>query len=179
MSIQTDLTRIANAKAAIIAAIEGKGVTVLSGVKLDALAALIESIEAGGGGRKILEGSITPSSDVINFTVTHDFGVIPSFACWFLSDKDSTGFSKNDALIGVAFRDITTQFLAKTDTAGSYNYINRIQGAFYTKRQITYGVAGNDNAWAVAKTTTIIANSSDNGGYFRAGKTYQYILIGD
>ena len=50
MSIQTDLTRIKNAKAAIKAAIEGKGVTVPDGTLLDGMAALIEGIEAGGGG---------------------------------------------------------------------------------------------------------------------------------
>ena len=49
MSIQTDLTRIKNAKAAIKAAIEGKGVTVPDATLLDGMAALIESIEAGGG----------------------------------------------------------------------------------------------------------------------------------
>ena len=50
MSIQTELTRITNAKAAIKTAIEGKGVTVPAGTLLDGMAALIESIEAGGGG---------------------------------------------------------------------------------------------------------------------------------
>lgn len=50
MSIQTELTRIKNAKAAIKAAIEGKGITVPGGTLLDGMAALIESIEAGGGG---------------------------------------------------------------------------------------------------------------------------------
>ena len=49
MSIQTELTRITNAKDAIKTAIEGKGVTVPSGTLLDGMAALIESIEAGGG----------------------------------------------------------------------------------------------------------------------------------
>ena len=39
--------------ASIVAAIEGKGVDVPSGAKLDALAALIESIQAGGGGADI------------------------------------------------------------------------------------------------------------------------------
>ena len=48
MSIQTELTRITNAKAAIKAAIEGKGVTVPDGSTSDALAGLIASIEAGG-----------------------------------------------------------------------------------------------------------------------------------
>ena len=50
MSIQTELTRLTNAKAAIKAAIEGKGVTVPDATLLDGMAALIESIEAGGGG---------------------------------------------------------------------------------------------------------------------------------
>ena len=49
MSIQTELTRITNAKAAIKTAIEGKGVTVPAGTLLDGMASLIESIEAGGG----------------------------------------------------------------------------------------------------------------------------------
>ena len=50
MSIQTELTRITNAKAAIKTAIEGKGVTVPDGTLLDGMASLIESIQAGGGG---------------------------------------------------------------------------------------------------------------------------------
>ena len=60
MSIQTELTRITNAKAAIKAAIEGKGVTVPNGTLLDGMAALIESIEAGGGGGvRVEQGSVT------------------------------------------------------------------------------------------------------------------------
>ena len=64
MSIQTELTRITNAKAAIKAAIEGKGVTVPEGTKLDGLAALIESIEAGGG------ADISPWADMATFSIT-------------------------------------------------------------------------------------------------------------
>ena len=69
MSIQTDLTRIINAKAAIKAAIEGKGVTVPDGTLLDGMAALIESIESGGGeetlfGTYFETGSIIPASDI-------------------------------------------------------------------------------------------------------------------
>lgn len=48
MSIASDVTRIESAKAAIKAAIEGKGVTVPDATLLDGMAALIESIEAGG-----------------------------------------------------------------------------------------------------------------------------------
>ena len=68
MSIQTDLTRIKNAKATIQTAIEGKGVTVPSGTLLDGMASLIESIEAGGIDlgqyfTNIAVASITPAED--------------------------------------------------------------------------------------------------------------------
>ena len=59
MSIQTELTRITNAKAAIKTAIEGKGVTVPAGTLLDGMAALIESIEAGNSDFSIQAGTIT------------------------------------------------------------------------------------------------------------------------
>ena len=61
MSIQTELTRITNAKAAVKAAIEGKGVTVPDGTLLDGMASLIESIESGVSG--VWCGSVTPVSD--------------------------------------------------------------------------------------------------------------------
>ena len=65
MSIQTELTRIINAKAAIKTAIEGKGVTVPDGTLLDGMASLIESIEAGGGGgMKVEVFSITPADEI-------------------------------------------------------------------------------------------------------------------
>lgn len=49
MSIQTEIDRLTSAKAAIKTAIEGKGVTVPDATLLDGMAALIESIQAGGG----------------------------------------------------------------------------------------------------------------------------------
>ena len=61
MSIQTELSRIINAKAAIKAAIEGKGVTVPEATLLDGMASLIESIEAGGASG-VWCGSATPIS---------------------------------------------------------------------------------------------------------------------
>ena len=62
MSIQTELTRITNAKAAIKAAVEGKGVTVPDGTLLDGMASLIESIEAGGGAGELFHTEITPAT---------------------------------------------------------------------------------------------------------------------
>ena len=72
MSIQSEITRIEAAKSAIAAAIAGKGVTVPDGTLLDGMAALIEAIEAGGGGN-IVAGSFTPTSNMNTFKVNHNF----------------------------------------------------------------------------------------------------------
>lgn len=78
MRIQTDLTRIKNAKAAIKAAIDGKGVTVPDGTMLDGMAALIESIEAGGGSGNVASGTFTPADGESDVTVEHGLDVAPS-----------------------------------------------------------------------------------------------------
>ena len=78
MSIQTELTRITNAKSAIKAAIEGKGVTVPDETLLDGMAALIESIEAGGG--SYATGSFTVAEKRDSYTIRHDLGEVPTFA---------------------------------------------------------------------------------------------------
>ena len=81
MSIQTELTRLTNAKAAIKAAIEGKGVTVPDATLLDGMAALIESIEAGGGGSgNFVTGTFTTTDDITsNIVINHNLGVKPKF----------------------------------------------------------------------------------------------------
>ena len=94
MSIQTELTRLTNAKAAIQTAIEGKGVTVPAGTLLDGMAALIESIEAGGGMETIFDkkweyGSITPAEDitadyVINFKNKYSHGSDSAYGYFFM-----------------------------------------------------------------------------------------------
>ena len=84
MSIQTELTRITNAKAAIKAAIEGKGVTVPDGTLLDGMAALIESIEAGGGA-KIATGTVIPANNQ-SITIEHDLGEVPNVFFWCTTD---------------------------------------------------------------------------------------------
>ena len=85
MSIQTELTRIINAKAAIKTAVEGKGVTVPDGTLLDGMAALIESIEAGGGGNfEVSIGIITPSEATTSLSWEHGLSKAPSFVMLFL-----------------------------------------------------------------------------------------------
>lgn len=85
MSIQTELTRITNAKASIVAAVEGKGVTVPDGTLLDGMAALIESIEAGleyNRLKSVANGTFTVAerteiSSNNRFIFEHNSGVVP------------------------------------------------------------------------------------------------------
>lgn len=105
MSIQTDLSRIKNAKSAIKAAIEGKGVTVPDATLLDGMAALIEAIEAGG--IKLATGEITPASDVNYLEVEHGLGVIPNIAFIvslsgvFYANSYAACYKKNDLGVGI------------------------------------------------------------------------------
>ena len=90
MSIQTELTRLTNAKAAIQTAIEGKGVTVPSGTLLDGMAALIESIETGGGIR-VEQGSVTFAEKQGSYTFVEDTPDI--FIVYIEDDSEPEYFS--------------------------------------------------------------------------------------
>ena len=97
MSIQTELTRIINAKAAIKTAIEGKGVTVPEGTKLDGMAALVESIEAGGG--NLATGTFTTTDDITsNVVINHNLGVKPKFIIVLCTKSLAYSQSKPDWL---------------------------------------------------------------------------------
>lgn len=78
MSIDTELARLTNAKLAIKAAIEGKGVTVPDGTLLDGMASLIEAIEAGGG-IAFSQCKFTPSENLTTYEIQHNLGHIPDF----------------------------------------------------------------------------------------------------
>lgn len=97
MSIQTELTRITNAKAAIKAAVEGKGVTVPDGTLLDGMAALIESIEAGGGGGfQVALGTFTPAetkslNSIPPVSIKHNAGFVPDAFIFYKASSDTYG----------------------------------------------------------------------------------------
>ncbi|MDY4581609.1 MAG: hypothetical protein SPD81_01970 [Candidatus Faecousia sp.] len=123
MSIQTDLPRIINAKAAIKAAIEGKGITVPDGTLLDGMAALIEGIEAGGGGGfQVALGTFTPAeTKALNllppFSIEHNAGFTPDV---FIFYKTETGTydmiaisAKKDILWGIGGTSYTCYVMCK------------------------------------------------------------------
>ena len=71
MSISSEITRISNAKTAIAQSITNKGVTVPSGTKIDGMAALIDSIQTGGGGAIQPSKALTVTSNGTT-TITPD-----------------------------------------------------------------------------------------------------------
>ena len=73
MSINSEITRISNAKTAIAESIANKGVTVPSGTKIDGMATLIDSIQTGGGAPSLQSKSVTYTSNG-TATITPDDG---------------------------------------------------------------------------------------------------------
>lgn len=135
MSIQTELTRIINAKAAIKTAIEGKGVTVPDGTLLDGMAALIESIEAGGGGGDFTLGEFTLAADTKDYILAEDIDE-PTFIAVYKVENITDGdysfvmlayLKTGGKYYHVGFRNTSSPVVLKSiDTAGM-----SISGAMY------------------------------------------------
>lgn len=118
MSISTEITRLENAKSAIKAAIEGKGVTVPDATLLDGMAALIESIQAGSGGFENIQtvtGSFTPESLIEvptqlapsnnAFTVEHNAGFVPRAAIAYTGTYGESKLTLYAAIVNGLYAD--------------------------------------------------------------------------
>ena len=169
MSIQTELTRITNAKAAIKAAIEGKGVTVPDGTLLDGMATLIESIEAGGGAN-FTAGTITVTSDTNDFILTHGLGEIPAF--FAIGMASTVPANKKYILIGgFGFGNINVQCRIST-TASSNSPSGRID---------TYSIApgGFKTSFNEATAQTIKLAYENGSMKLISGVTYYWVAAGN
>ena len=133
MSIQTELTRITNAKAAIKAAIEGKGVTVPEATLLDGMAALIDSIEAGGGGG-VATGSLVFDADHIDvsdpFEIIHEIGKIPTVFVLYREDSVN-GVSKVSPGAIVYYGTTNSYRIIRNTSASASATLNTISGVSY------------------------------------------------
>ena len=182
MSIQTELTRITNAKAAIKTAIEGKGVTVPDGTLLDGMAALIESIEAGGGGGSswtdnysvFATGTFTPTEKVTEWSIDtgvpysyHDSNnklnyLQQSLILW----REPDGNSLN-GLVVATLRSYSKQY---PDYNGGA--LGSLAGTaaklFYRKNTNAFPQEG-ETIWKIDGDTNIT---------FMQGKSYRWILLG-
>ena len=163
MSIQTELTRITNAKSAIKAAIEGKGVTVPDATLLDGMASLIESIEAGGGGGLKFEiGHYIPSEDIatsLNVKITHNAGFTP----FFIFAYNMYPSTANELYM----------FMQTTEERfmGGYTSSNLARFAEWKSRPSSY-----PNVDIPTDTSFYVRGSG--AGKLVAGHRYDYMLIG-
>ena len=159
MSIQTELTSITHAKAAIKTAIEGKGVTVPSDTLLDGMAALIESIEAGGVNYNstIVSGSFTLSertkipnqtyatSDA--FIIEHNSGFVPR-AVFLYTEKIATDCPTLYVSVVKKYNDpsyyLTTSAVYKYGTTQKYanNHMTMASTENWNDSVVSIGLSG-------------------------------------
>lgn len=169
MSVQSEITRLQNAKAAIKTAIEGKGVTVPNGTLLDGMASLIEAIEVGGSSdytpfELVTMGTITPTEDTKNLAIPipDNVGTNTLRAIWLIANNSIEDYAGS----------IEPQYLISwyMSIAGSYNYTRFTSFRGYNQMYSDF----------TNYTSNLIGGNnirSQGSYYFVAGVDYQYIAI--
>ena len=178
MSIQTELTRITNAKAAIKTAIEGKGVTVPDGTLLDGMASLIESIQTGGGGFENIQtvtGSFTPESLIVAptqlypsadaFTVEHNAGFVPRAAIAYTGEYGASVLTLYAAIVKELYEG------ANGYTISTYSVHQYYSNKKYINNDI---IRTNENTWSNSVFT--IAHSQ-NSIQLSSGTTVNWVVF--
>ena len=94
-NLETKIDRIATAVTSALSALTAKGVTVPDGANVESLAALIESIEAGGGGgNNVAYGTIIPEDmKAATLVIEHGLGVVPKFVFICAAENDNGVYS--------------------------------------------------------------------------------------
>ena len=183
MSIQTELTRITNAKAAIKTAIEGKGVTVPDATLLDGMAALIESIEAGGGGVQLqynrlypaATGTFTPAARTTvdansPLFIEHNAGIVP-----FLAMVTSNGMAASGDLEFIVTWRIPHWDADYYDRSRLYSLSSR-RGSSSSYKITKHGAYnGASPSWDMEKVAVL---QGDTTLYVNSGKTYTWTVYG-
>lgn len=169
MGVQSEITRIESAKTAIATAIAGKGVTVPDGTLLDGMAPLIEAIEAG---INATVGTITVSSDVNDYVLTHGLGEVPKFFVIGMMENYSTLSGKTNILIGAfGFSDVRSQYRISASSD-----FNAPTGIF---REAAINATGNSKQ-SIVRANEETVTVAYSGGFQKliAGATYYWVAVG-
>lgn len=163
MSVQTQIDRLESAKEAIATAITGKGVTVPNGTMLDGMAALIESIEAGGGGNSNLSllgtGTFT-GNNTYKYELAHAFGVTPKLVSVVTSYAEAT--KRLMALVMIPHSNNLFDLIVVRATSSTATMTNLYKD--YTVQDI-------GGAWDDQK---IMLSSSNYSSLFHSAVTYNW-----
>ena len=173
MSIVSEVNRLKDAKTAIKTAIEGKGVTVPDATMLEGMAALIESIEAGGGSvSNIAYGDYTNnnvySSSAITIMTQDEweaaYGNFPDsfFGAFFDTNPDNitSGYYPLFAASANINGTVITSYMTVHESSkiSYYKKTNTIASIdIYSKVVIINGVSGNYS--------------------FKPGRTYKWVIL--
>ena len=138
------------------------------GTPLDGMAALIDSIEAGGGAN-ITAGTITVTSDTNDFILTHGLGEIPAF--FAIGMASTVPANKTYILIGgFGFGNINMQCRISA-TALSNSPVGRIDPYSITNGNIK-------SSFDKATTQTIKLACSTGSMKLVSGVTYYWVAAG-
>ena len=153
--------------ASIVAAIEGKGVTVPDGTLLDGMASLIESIEAGGGGglpspfTNITTGTFTLTSLAYAnaYTITHGLGKVPKLFAIYI---DKSGNFSGGALDYVLYMDNSNTYFSDPGV-----------GCGAARKYANVSVIKRSNVIISENTFTY----NDSQSYFGGNTAYRWVAI--
>ena len=167
MSIVAEVNRLKDAKTAIKTAIEGKGVTVPDATMLEGMAALIDSIEAGGGGAQLDYGTFTPATDTYNYVVKHNLGGVPDFIVVWSSNASTPSTSKCVLSIGTS---------SKIGGYAQWYLRYRSVYSYFAKSGVITERYSN-HPFIDVNDKSFTAFPSDLSNYASAGVTYGYVVI--
>ena len=201
MSIQTEIDRLASAKAAIKTAIEGKGVTVPADTLLSGMAALIDGIEAGGGNfdfsalngaTAAVSGTFTPASDSEKLWVNADFSAVSTLPRLVIVSPLTASNSDSALSLYVWLNTSSNPFAEPVD--GRSIYLHKYGAATAARctadSLMNYNTAfsfiGHHGNYQMFDSVQILDNrlvcecATRNAGSvkFLGGTTYSYLVIG-
>ncbi|MGM9575270.1 MAG: hypothetical protein ACI3VE_05155 [Oscillospiraceae bacterium] len=154
--------------ASIVAAIEGKGVTVPDGTLLDGMAALIESIGAGGDA-KIATGSFTPTADCNYYEITHNLGEKPTLAICLCTEIIRGTFE--------VLYDDSTQSIARTcDSSGYLSGLSQAGSSIINQTSPSGSKVSNSGMYNATENTIKAGNELMSSSYFVTGAQYIWIV---
>lgn len=199
MSIQTEIDRLASAKAAIKTAIEGKGVTVPDATMLDGLASLIDGIETGGfdfsalnSATAAVSGTVTPASNTNKLVVYADFSAVYILPRLVIVSPLTASDSSSALSLFVWLNTSSSPYAEPTDGRSIYLHKYGTKNSAYCTADslmnynVRFSFSDHNGNYYYYDNVTIGSNifyctcAEKTAGYakFLGGTTYSYLVIG-
>lgn len=166
-NLEPKINRIATAVTSALSALTAKGVTVPEGANVESLAALIESIEAGGGGGgfQVALGTFTPAeTKVLNslppLSIKHNSGFTPDVFIFYKADTGTYGMIAISATADILWGIGESYYHCYIMCKGSSTMGNGPLTSFPLTGEVAY------------------IRSSANSHKVTAGQEYKWIAIG-